>query len=259
MKAILHGKWEDRIRNIPDNSVNLLIVDPPYKQTALDWDKKQFDYEKLFKEFNRISVGNGNMLVFGRDPILSYCRIAGIQYYKYDLIWKKSRKNNYVLAKFKPLSETEKISVFSKGGVSGTSKEKMAYYPQFLRKVSRGYKGRSRPSFFVSGCKEGNQINQTHADYPTDIIDINSNGYNELLHPCQKPIELFEYLILTYTRIYDNVVDVAFGSGNSLVAANSLNRNFIGIESNKEYYEFGRRSIASAKETCATPELQRAS
>lgn len=245
MQKLIQGDLFDRLRNIPDGIVNLIIIDPPYGQTTLKWDKRFNDIEIkfLFKEYNRITTETGICLVFGREPTISYWRIFGIPFYKYDLTWKKSRKNGYVLSKYKPLIETEKIAVFSKGCTSPKSDKIMPYYPQFLRKVRHEKVAKGRQRTFISGCKEGTEYTQTHAEFPTDIIDVPSLGYNEQFHPNQKPIELMEYLILTYSKLGDIVVDPAFGSGTVLHAAKNLNRRFIGIEKDEYWVDFAKERL----------------
>lgn len=230
IKKLILGDCFDRIKNIQDNSIDLLFVDPPYKKTNLGWDES-FDLS-IFNEFRRVINKSGVIVVFGREPLLSYHRITLIDLFKYDYIWKKNRKNGYVLANTRPLQETEKIAVFSKGSMKPSSCT-MSYFPQFTRPCHKKFiKGKLKPKYISSGFNGG--MSSGRKEYPTDIIECDQEW--KPFHPTEKPLELFEYLVLTYSKIGDTVLDCCFGSGNSIIAAKNLHRNFIGIEKDKEYF-----------------------
>lgn len=236
MKKIILGNCFDRLRNIQEKSIDLIFIDPPYGKTNLSWDNV-FDSRALLELIFKLIKDSGVILIFGREPMLSHYRIHAEKYYKYDFIWKKNRKNGYVLSRERPLQETEKIAVFSKGNIFSNSKTRMNYFPQFTVPCHVKSKlGKTKPKYFSTGCNnEGIVYTRTRKDFPTDIIECDQEWKTD--HPTEKPIQLYEYLLLTFSQLGDTVLDPCFGSGNSIIAANTFNRNFIGIEMNKKYFD----------------------
>jgi len=238
MQKIILGDIFDRIKNIPDGFADIVFLDPPYKKTSLEWDRR-FSH-KIINDALRVCKETGVVLVFGREPELSFYRVEAVQQYKYDFIWKKNRKNGYLLSKYRPLQETEKIAVFSKSQI-----RKQKYIPQFLVPCHvKSIQGKIKQKHITGGCKDGTELLRTKRDYPTDIIECDQEWKN-LVHPTEKPIQLFEYLILTYSQLGDVVLDCCFGSGNSLLAANGLHRNFIGIEKEEKYFSSLKERLES--------------
>ena len=232
MKKIILGDCFDRLRNIPDESIDLVFLDPPYEKTNLSWDK-MFPMS-ILDELFRILEPSGVIIIFGREPMLSFFRVHGIKYFKYDLVWRKNRKNGYIQARYKPLQETEKIAVFSKGGMSDKSYPRMRYIPFEARPCHVKCKpGKLKPRYFNS--QDVGEYTRTKRGFPTDLIECDQEW--KVYHETEKPIQLYEYLMLLYTQLGDNVLDPCFGSGNSMIAAKTLNRNFIGIEQDKQHYE----------------------
>jgi DNA modification methylase len=241
MARLFNELWEDCHRRFPHDFFDLIIVDPPYGKTNLPWDKP-FNTSDFLRGMLSILSPTGTILVFGRNPELSKYIIYGEDIFKYDLTWIKSRKNGYVNCNTKPLQQTEHIAVFSKAHCINKHEPKMTYNPLFIRPCFRTAKQptvKQRYNETAGGfvkTKDGVYIPQEgHKEYPTDVIEISSIGKHD--HPCKKPVELYEYLILTYSNLGDKVFDPCFGSGSSLVAGKGLNRKMFGCEMDKVFYD----------------------
>ena len=223
------------MRKLPDGSVDLVLTDPPYGTTACKWDSV-IPFEPMWEQLNRIIKPNGTICLFGSEPFSSALRMSNIKHFKYDWIWNKKLAGNGILAKKQPLKIHEIISVFHSG----------IYMPQMT-------KGRYRKKM---GLKEseitgGNSYaKQTENDlyYPKSILEYGiGNMRKGRLHPTQKPIDLLEYLIKTYTNEGETVLDFTMGSGSTIVAAVNTNRHYIGFEIDEDYYESAVKRIEENK------------
>lgn len=238
MKKIILGDCFDRLRNLADKSVDMILLDPPYEKTKLSWDKL-FPIS-ILDELLRVIRDDGVIMIFGREPMLSFYRVHYFPFFRYDLIWKKNRKNGYVLCRDRPLQETEKIAVFSKGCFTKNARIKMRYFPALSIPCHVPCKsGKLKPKYFSN--QEVSDYTRTRKGFPTDLIECDQEW--KVIHPTEKPIQLYEYLILMHTQLGDTVLDPCFGSGNALIAAKSLNRNFIGIEKEEEYFNKAKLCI----------------
>ena len=228
-----------------DKSINLILCDLPYGTTKCKWDVI-IPFDKLWSEYNRIIKDDGAIVLFGKEPFSSQLRVSNLEMYKYDWIWVKDTKSNFMQANHQPLNNVELISVFSKGYARNIkNKVMMKYNPQFtegkeykLPKVSK------TTDLFGANHKNGvykHYERDTSKRYPYNIIHFNMN--RPKVHPTQKPIALLEYLILTYSEENDLVLDNCMGSGSTGVACKNLNRSFIGIEREEKYFEIARGRI----------------
>jgi site-specific DNA-methyltransferase (adenine-specific) len=234
------GDCLELMKNIPDKSVDMILCDLPYGTTACKWDSI-IDLNLLWESYNRVIFKNGAIILFGMQPFTTKLIYSNISKYKYSWIWKKSKASNFPHAPNMPLKICEDICVFSNGVVGHVSQVKdkrVPYNPQGIREGTTIVK--QNPN--TSELKYHRDSQSQHKDgykckaegYPTTILDFKSeNG----LHPTQKPVSICEYLIKTYTDEGDLVLDNCAGSGSTLVAAKNLNRQFIGIEKEKEYYD----------------------
>ena len=233
------------MKRIPDGSVDAIICDLPYGTTRNAWDSV-IPLDKLWEQYNRLIKEDGAIVLFGKEPFSSQLRMSNLQMYKYDWIWVKDTKSNFMQANHQPLNNVELISVFGKGYVrSIKDKVMMTYNPQFtegkeykLPKVSK------TTDLFGENHKNGvykHYERDTSKRYPYNIIQFNMD--KPKVHPTQKPVALLEYLIKTYTNENAVVLDNCMGSGSTGVACKNLNRNFIGIEKNKEYFEIAERRL----------------
>lgn len=246
---LIHGDCLKKMKSIPDNSIDLILCDLPYGTTACKWDSI-LPFDKLWEQYERIIRGNSAIVLFGAEPFSSLLRVSNINLFKYDWIWQKSSINGFTNAKNKPLNDYEVISVFSKGTTANCSPNQMPYYPQGLRKIKKitcGLKGANNTHdadehrFRRKSDKE--KIVQEYENYPKRTLYFKNE--NKPLHPTQKPTQLLEYLIKTYTKVNGVVLDNTMGSGSTGVACIKCDRKFIGIEKEKRYFDIATKRIES--------------
>lgn len=242
MLQLFKGNCLEVMKSIPDASIDAIITDPPYGTTACKWDSV-IPFDLMWEQLNRIIKPNGAIVLFGSEPFSSALRMSNIKNYKYDWIWDKVSATNFVHAKNKPMKQHETISVFSLGTTVHKlqSKNRMQYNPQGLIEINKINKKtiNSQVSFSKRPSHKESFIS-THTNYPKSILKfIRDKG----LHPTQKPVELIEYLIKTYTNENETVLDFTMGSGTTGVACKNLNRKFIGIEMDDKYFEVAKNRI----------------
>jgi site-specific DNA-methyltransferase (adenine-specific) len=237
---LIQGDCLEKMKDIADGSVDAVLADPPYGTTACKWDSV-IPFEPMWEQLNRIIKSNGAIVLFGSEPFSSALRMSNIKNYKYDWVWDKKVASNSQLCKYQPLKVTELIHIFSK--------KTHLYYPQGLKKcdILRSNKNRSKGVGHLGSEKKRKTFKQTKTNYPKNILKFKPHNLQRL-HPTQKPVALMEYLIKTYTNENGTVLDFTMGSGTTGVAAKKLNRNFIGIELDKEYFEIAKRRIENAQQ-----------
>lgn len=229
-QEVWHGDCLELMKNIPNKSVDCVICDPPFGITACEWDKI-INYENLWQEYTRIVKQGGAICLFGTEPFSTMLRASNINNYKYDWIWDKHIPRGMHIAKYRPMQKHENISIFTPNG------ETPNYYPiMTLRDKPIKVKnyGNSKSSPLASNDRQYRVY--THKG-PDSIIVGCWEANKGKLHPTQKPVSICEYLIKTYTKEGCLILDNCAGSGSTLVAAKNLNRQFIGIEKEKEYYD----------------------
>lgn len=217
---------------IPDESVDMVLCDLPYGTTACKWDTI-IPFDKLWEQYNRIIKDNGAIVLFGSEPFSSMLRMSNIKNFKYDWVWDKKTGLGFLDSKYRPLKQHETISVFSKGGCSNGSKTQMKYFPQGLIPTTKR-NSNSKSNILNSEPKQRKLLNTQFTNYPKTILTFNRETG---LHPTQKPVALFEYLIKTYTLPNDIVLDNCSGSGTTAIACLNTMRQFICIEKDPEYWE----------------------
>lgn len=246
---LMIGDCLERMKEIPDASVDMVLCDLPYGTTACKWDSI-IPFEALWSEYRRVTKPNVAIVLFGDEPFSSRLRVSNLDWYKYDWYWRKSRPAGFTNAKLKPLKDVETISVFSSGMTANGSKRNMPYFPQGLEDC---YIEWSRPKVYLDGdrgvnpSRKNSKLNRTieKTVYPRQVLDY-ANPNFDVLHPTQKPVALMEYLICTYTNEGDVVLDNTMGSGTTGVACSNTGRKFIGIEREPNYYEIAKARIAEA-------------
>jgi site-specific DNA-methyltransferase (adenine-specific) len=250
MIELIKGDCLVEMQNIADGSINAIIADIPYGTVRLKWDTI-IPFDLMWKQLNRIIKPNGAIVLFGSEPFSSALRMSNIENYKYDWIWKKSRCGNFQIAKYQPLKYTENIIVFGLSATSWTKKgDFMNYYPIYEEanestKNRRNYKMGGKVTGLnnmQSGEYKSELLHGKDKKNPSNIIDIKS-VHTKFIHPTQKPLELMEYLVKTYTKGNETVLDFTMGSGTTGVACKNLNRNFIGIESDDNYFKIAQKRI----------------
>ena len=238
MIELIKGDCLVEMQNIADKSIDAIITDPPYGTTSCKWDSV-IPFDLMWEQLNRIIKPNGAIVLFGSEPFSSALRMSNIENYKYDWKWQKEKGANIMQAKVCPLKNYEDILVFSDGNICATSNNKIAYYPQGLKNTSKKVKSVMKSSG-VHGNRNTKEYELKYTNYPNSIIKFHKG---RLKHPTQKPIELMEYLIHTYTNENETVLDFTMGSGTTGVSCKNLNRNFIGIELDDKYFEIAQKRI----------------
>jgi site-specific DNA-methyltransferase (adenine-specific) len=258
---LYYGDCLNVMDNITDKSIDMILCDLPYGCTARNkWDVI-IPFEQLWKQYQRIIKDNGAIVLFGKQPFTSMMIMSNPNMYKYNLVWKKNLKTGNLNARKMPMGAFEDIMVFYK--------KSPVYNPQ---QIPRTYQVPSGNKFNSKTTNYGKQKElyidrQNEWLMPDDVIDYedgisldalelenemlyikcvhNSSGK---LHPTQKPVELLEWLIKTYTNEGDIVLDNAMGSGSTGVACMNVNRKFIGIELEEKYYHIASERLYCCKD-----------
>ena len=219
--------------------VDCILCDPPYGTTACKWDTV-IPFEDMWGRLNKLIKPNGAIALFGSEPFSSALRMSNIKNYKYEIIWEKNNAGNFQLAKKQILKYHENISIFYK--------KQVTYNPQGLIKLEtpiiQSNKGKGGKLGHLGSEKKRATYRQEYTNYPKSIVRFNRPS--KPIHPTQKPVELLEYLIKTYTNENELVLDFTMGSGSTGVACININRKFIGIELDKNYFNIAKKRIEEA-------------
>lgn len=239
---LLNGDCLELMKDIPNGSVDMVLCDPPFGSTKNEWDKI-IPFDLLWDSYNRILKENGVAVLFSQMPFTALLVGSNLKNFRYEWVWQKSKATGFMNAKKMPLKTHENILVFYK--------KLPTYNPQGTRtgvsiKTGRSRKGNSR-NYGKTGCGNPDYI-QTVCNYPKDILPFRNPSNKGHLHPNQKPVDLLEYFIKTYTNIGETVLDNCMGSGSTGVACVNTERNFIGIEIDKGYFDIAVKRIGEAKE-----------
>ena len=239
MINLLKGDCLELMKTIKDNSIDAIITDPPYGTTACKWDSV-IDFKLMWQQLNRIIKPNGAIVLFGAEPFSSTLRVGNIKNYKYDWIWEKTQATGHLNAKRQPLRSNELISVFYKKQCTYNPQKTQGHKP--MNRGVRKLSVQNKTQVYGRATKELPFGGNTDR-YPRTNIVFKSDKQKSYLHPTQKPVALMEYLIKTYTNENETVLDFTMGSGSTGVAAKNLNRNFIGIEQDENYFNIAKERI----------------
>ena len=213
--------------------VDAIITDPPYGTTACKWDSV-IPLEPMWEQLNRVIKPNGAIVLFGSEPFSSALRMSNIKNYKYDWIWEKVKGGNFAILKYQPYKTHEIISVFSN--------KTHNYYPIKTKQKER--KGKVYSSSNSAPLKYNDGKERIYKDkHPKSIITVSNANQKGKQHPTQKPVALMEYLIKTYTNKDELVLDFTMGSGTTGIACKNLDRKFIGIELDSNYFDIAKGRI----------------
>jgi site-specific DNA-methyltransferase (adenine-specific) len=226
INSVLQGDCLELMRDIPDKSIDMILCDLPYGTTACKWDVI-IPFDLLWAQYKRIVKPNAAIALTASQPFTSQLVMSNIKWFKYCWVWRKGRFANQLLAKIQPLKTHEDIIIFSEK----TTK----YNPQGLMKVSKLTRQGGRVTDCNGGGSRRKQYLQEFSNYPRSILEFASEGCT--VHPTQKPVALFEYLIKTYTNEGDLILDNCAGSGTTAVAAINTNRNYILMEKEAKYID----------------------
>lgn len=251
LNRIYHGDCLEVMKSIPDKSVDMVLCDLPYGTTRLSWDNV-IPFDRLWQQYFRVAKDNAAFVLTAQQPfatdLINSCR----KYFRYEIIWQKSQVMGFLDAKRKPLRTHENILVFYR--------RLPTYNPQKTKvendKKSLGRKRTNSGSF--DGYQEFRKPDYVYVEdgsrYPTSVLKISSwNGAlfgktdNAVIHPTQKPVTLFEWLIKTFTNEGETVLDNCSGSGTTAIACLRNNRNYICIEKNEKYYNDSIKRVENEK------------
>jgi len=237
LNKIIHGDCLEVMPQIPSGSIDMILCDLPYGTTACKWDTV-IPLEPLWEQYNRVIKDNGAIVLTATNPFSSVLVSSNLKGFKHEWIWQKEKGVGFQVAKYRPMQEHEHVLVFTKKG------ERVNYYPikekrdKPIKSKGASTKSGSSPIAYL------NNINKTYVDrYPTSIKKFPRD--NNKIHPTQKPVALFEYLIKTYTNEGEVVLDNCIGSGTTAIAALNTGRYFIGIEKEKKYFDIAKERIAN--------------
>lgn len=240
---MINGDCLEVMNDIPDKSVDMILCDLPYGTTACKWDSI-IPLDKLWEQYQRLIKDNGAIVLFGSQPFTTALIMSNIKEYKATWYWKKERGTNFVQAKRYPMRVIEECLLFCKGTPT---------YNPILRKVKpyshvlpKPKKGTSQHMDSKSVDSEGNRIYKSYnTAYPINVLEFSRDNMakGKSLHPTQKPVALFEYLIRTYTNECETILDNCAGSFTTSIACLNTNRNYICIEKDEGYCDIGRQRI----------------
>jgi len=238
------GDCLDMMRSVPSASVDMILCDLPYGTTTIGWDSV-IPFAPLWEQYWRIAKPNAAVVLFGAEPFSSNLRLSAFKEFKYDWYWQKSMPSGFANTKIQPMRVIETISVFYKS--------QPTYNPELVptkvddRKMVEGRLNGSHGK----GSKHIPHLTQTintqrEMVSPRNLLEFKSvpNSGGHKLHPTQKPVALFEYLIRTYTNEGDTVMDNCLGSGTTAIAAENTGRRWIGIERDPTYFGLACDRIA---------------
>ncbi len=248
--VILLGDCLDKMRDVPDGAVDLILTDLPYGVLSRSNEHAQWDsvipFGPLWEQYERIIKQNGAIVLFGQGLFTAKLILSNEKLYRYSLVWDKGRSTGFLNANRMPLRYHEDIVVFYKA--LPTYNPQMEHLNGRERNHPQGH-GKHQEKNQCYG--KVNRINPTYEDmkHPRSIIEINaihcSEGQN---HPTQKPVDLMRYLIRTYTNPGELVLDSCMGSGTTCVAAIMEDRHYIGIEQDEMYFTIAKKRIKEEKQ-----------
>ena len=230
---LYNGECLKEMDKIASESVDMILVDLPYGMTKNEWDVV-IPFEDMWKQYNRVIKPSGAIVLFANNPFGCKLIMSNLKNYKYSLVWEKNKFSDFLNAKRKPMKIHEDIHVFYKS--------QPTYNPQYTK--GEPYERWNTQKAVdtqtnYNSHKENHVINKEGTRLPTTVLRFKRVERPE--HPTQKPVDLLEWLIKTYTNEGETVLDSCMGSGSTGVACKNTKRNFIGIEIEKEYFEISKK------------------
>jgi len=232
------------MNRIPDKSIDMILCDLPYGTTSCEWDTI-IPFKPLWEQYERVIKDNGAIVLTGSQPFTSALVMSKPELFKYEWVWIKSH-GGFANAKYAPLKRHEYVLIFGRG--------KVTYNPQMTSVEGRVRDKRKEPSFSKNGRNKTDSAVNPNAKmgyakdynpklrYPKSILNY-SNRVEKIMHPTQKPVALFEYLIKTYTNKGETVLDNCVGSGTTVIACINTKRKYLVFEQNKEIYKTAKKRI----------------
>ncbi len=221
-----HGDCLDLMASIPDASVDMILCDLPYGTTACKWDTV-IPFEPLWTQYRRVAKRNAAIVLTASQPFTTSLIASNMREFRYCWVWEKQQPTGFLDARRKPLKAHEDVCVFYA--------EAPVYNPQGLIPVVVKNSRKNKAGNGVYGAVESGDYTQTEGNFPRSVLRIPRVTHGQV-HPTQKPVALMEYLIRTYTKEGETVMDNCMGSGTTGVACDNTGRNFIGIERDDKYF-----------------------
>jgi len=236
MNKLIHGDCLEKMAEIEDESIDMVLTDPPYGTTACKWDSI-IPLEPMWEQLKRVIKPNGAIVMTASQPFTSVLVCSNLKMFKYEWAWDKVRPSGFQIAKYRPMMRHENVVVFCKNS---------PVYNRQMEKRDKPVSGRVASSSDSSPLahNDGKRRTYTHKN-PQSILQFCKGSDGKYIHPTQKPVALMEYLIKTYTNEGDTVLDFTMGSGTTGVACKNLGRSFIGIEKDDEYFKLASERINS--------------
>ena len=247
---LFHGDAIEVMKQLPDGIIDLVLCDPPYGTTECSWDAI-IPLDQMWEQIFRISKPLATFVFTASQPFTSMLGASNMEMLKYAWVWEKNRPTGHVHAKNKPMKKHEDVLIFSRGTTAHASQSsrRMTYNPQGLTALPEPKVRRVNTvgdETVLSHRKSHRDTVRVVEGFPHSILQYNTPSKDERVHPTQKPIDLFEYLVKTYSNEDEVVLDFSMGSGTTGVACVNTNRNFIGIEKNLDFFRIAKTRIENS-------------
>lgn len=232
---LMQGDCLERMKEIPDGSVDMVLTDPPYGTTACKWDSI-IPLEPMWEQLKRIIKPNGAIVMTASQPFTTTLISSNMEMFKYCWVWDKKKGGNIQVLKWQPYKVHEDVVVFSSGPVK--------YYPIKTKQKERT--GKTYSAGEANGIPNYGDLRTYNDKHPKSIIEVSNANQRGKVHPTQKPVALMEYLIKTYTNEGETVLDFTAGSFTTGVACINTNRKGIMIEKDPHYFKIGSERVEKA-------------
>lgn len=240
---IYHGDCLELMHGIPDGSVDMILADLPYGTTACHWDSI-IPLEPLWAHYKRIIKPRGAIVLTASQPFTSVLVMSNLDMFRYEWVWRKNQATGMMNARFRPLKEHETILVFSPSVTRANQFQDATcnYFPQGTKKTEQREKSKSQTTAInnLRGIKPGYYTREI-SNFPKSVLEFD---FEAGMHPTQKPVALFAYLIRTYTNPGELVLDNTAGSGTTAIAAIETGRDWICMEKDAGYFQIAQKRIA---------------
>ena len=243
-KEILLGDCLELMKDIPDGSIDMILADLPYGTTACKWDTI-IPFEPLWEQYERIIKDNGAIVLTASQPFTSALVMSNPKMFRYEWLWIKAKPSNFLMGKKQPMKYTENILIFYK--------KQPTYNPIMIKRDEKNKRNNKKCGYLkyeALGINEDNKYvdrlksGMNDYIYPRNYLFFSQNTKVKYVHPTQKPLALFEYLIKTYTNENDLVLDNTAGGGTTALACLNTNRQFIVMEKEQKYYDIILKRVA---------------
>lgn len=241
--VVMHGDCLELMKDLADDSVDMVLCDLPYGTTACAWDSV-IPFDRLWEQYRRVIKENGAILLFGSQPFTSALGASSLSWLKYSWFWRKTRATGHLNAKKMPMKDVEECLVFYQKQPTYNSQGLEVINLEVKNSASHVARGKTTgATSVVSGGITRESYVQEFTGYPRQILDFPSEG--NTFHPTQKPVSLCEYLIETYSNPGETVLDNTMGSGSTGVACRNTGRRFIGMEKDQNYFRISQYRLAT--------------